>query len=192
MKALTVKQPWAQLLFTQHPILPDRGIKMYETRTWDSSYRGDLLITTSKKPDQHYKPIDEMRGVCRVCGCIDQRACPGGCYWANVEHDLCSQCRGFEKHGYAIGVVEMVNCFPFRNTPEYILKACCEFYPGYCFDFKNPRFIQPFEIKGKLGIWDADIEMKDLTFITPAYDKDDWKEAVEAYHNKHRKSDYES
>jgi hypothetical protein len=28
--------------------------------------------------------------VCRVCGCSDQDACPGGCRW--VMPDLCSQC----------------------------------------------------------------------------------------------------
>ena len=28
--------------------------------------------------------------VCRVCGCTQFNACPGGCYW--VEHDLCSAC----------------------------------------------------------------------------------------------------
>lgn len=27
---------------------------------------------------------------CRVCGCTDERACPGGCSW--VEEDLCSAC----------------------------------------------------------------------------------------------------
>jgi len=27
---------------------------------------------------------------CRVCGCTNERACPGGCHW--VEFDLCSQC----------------------------------------------------------------------------------------------------
>lgn len=31
-----------------------------------------------------------MPGVCRECGCTDERACPGGCSW--VEPDLCSQC----------------------------------------------------------------------------------------------------
>lgn len=31
---------------------------------------------------------------CRVCGCTDDRACPGGCYW--VETDLCSACAGME------------------------------------------------------------------------------------------------
>lgn len=27
---------------------------------------------------------------CRVCGCTDNNACEGGCYW--VEDDLCSKC----------------------------------------------------------------------------------------------------
>jgi hypothetical protein len=27
---------------------------------------------------------------CRVCGCTNARACPGGCYW--VQSDLCSAC----------------------------------------------------------------------------------------------------
>lgn len=27
---------------------------------------------------------------CRVCGCTDDNACDGGCYW--VEDDLCSEC----------------------------------------------------------------------------------------------------
>jgi hypothetical protein len=29
---------------------------------------------------------------CRVCGCTDDHACEGGCYW--VEEDLCSACVG--------------------------------------------------------------------------------------------------
>ncbi|KAF5051099.1 hypothetical protein DSECCO2_422620 [anaerobic digester metagenome] len=31
---------------------------------------------------------------CRVCGCTEDNACPGGCYW--VEEDLCSECVGKE------------------------------------------------------------------------------------------------
>lgn len=32
---------------------------------------------------------------CRVCGCDDFHACPGGCSW--VEDDVCSACAGAEK-----------------------------------------------------------------------------------------------
>jgi hypothetical protein len=39
----------------------------------------------------HYAICDDA-GVrrCRVCGCSDDRACLGGCFW--VEADLCSAC----------------------------------------------------------------------------------------------------
>lgn len=39
---------------------------------------------------------DDDEPTCRVCGCTEDRACPGGCWWvADVdEHgDLCSQCQ---------------------------------------------------------------------------------------------------
>jgi len=39
------------------------------------------------------KTIDEVvypEETCRVCGCTQERACPGGCYW--VEPNLCSVC----------------------------------------------------------------------------------------------------
>ncbi len=31
-------------------------------------------------------------GQCLQCGCTDERACPGGCIWANVTATLCSRC----------------------------------------------------------------------------------------------------
>ena len=36
------------------------------------------------------KFIYTARGTCRVCGCTDEHACPGGCVWA--EPNLCSRC----------------------------------------------------------------------------------------------------
>jgi hypothetical protein len=42
IKALSVKQPWANLIAS--------GSKTIETRTWPTDYRGDLLIVSSKKP----------------------------------------------------------------------------------------------------------------------------------------------
>ena len=32
----------------------------------------------------------ETKRRCRVCGCTETTACPGGCHW--VEADLCSSC----------------------------------------------------------------------------------------------------
>jgi hypothetical protein len=42
VKALSVKQPWANLIAS--------GKKTMETRTWGTTYRGELLIVSSKKP----------------------------------------------------------------------------------------------------------------------------------------------
>lgn len=34
--------------------------------------------------------VQSARRACRECGCTQNRACPGGCWW--VEPDLCSAC----------------------------------------------------------------------------------------------------
>ena len=45
MKALSVKQPWANLLAS--------GQKTIETRLWPTDYRGPILIVSSKTPSIH-------------------------------------------------------------------------------------------------------------------------------------------
>ena len=42
IKALSVKQPWATMIA--------QGFKYIETRTWDTKYRGDLLISSTLNP----------------------------------------------------------------------------------------------------------------------------------------------
>jgi hypothetical protein len=44
MYALSVKQPWAELIA--------RGEKRIEYRSWRTNHRGDLLIVASKSPDE--------------------------------------------------------------------------------------------------------------------------------------------
>jgi len=43
MKAISVKQPWANMIAA--------GEKTIESRTWATDYRGEILIVSSKKPD---------------------------------------------------------------------------------------------------------------------------------------------
>ena len=43
MKALTLKQPWAELIFL--------GKKIIELRKWNTKFRGKFLIHSSKIPD---------------------------------------------------------------------------------------------------------------------------------------------
>jgi len=43
MKAISIKQPWANLI--------SFGQKTIETKTWTTSYRGNILIVSSKRPN---------------------------------------------------------------------------------------------------------------------------------------------
>ena len=45
MKALSVKQPWANMIASR--------MKSIETRYWSTDYRGDLVIVSSKIPNIH-------------------------------------------------------------------------------------------------------------------------------------------
>ena len=56
--------------------------------------------------------------TCRVCGCTDEKACPGGCHW--VEPDLCSKCN----------FKEIVNLKQYqRGIEEKIIKAVVLAFP---------------------------------------------------------------
>ena len=43
-----------------------------------------------KEQEELNEIFDQDDRRCRVCGCTQFNACPGGCYW--IEEDLCSQC----------------------------------------------------------------------------------------------------
>ncbi len=54
---------------------------------WEDFLRGDL-------PSDRWKVVASNVSIfeqtCRICGCTQNHACEGGCYW--VEDDLCSSC----------------------------------------------------------------------------------------------------
>lgn len=54
----------------------------FEEMFWDSFFAhvdaGEIM------------PAATTGSSCRVCGCTDLNACPGGCFW--VQPDLCSTC----------------------------------------------------------------------------------------------------
>ena len=59
MKAISVKQPWANLIAS--------GRKTIETRKWDTDYRGDILIVSSKLPN--IEPAGCALAVARLVDC---------------------------------------------------------------------------------------------------------------------------
>ena len=60
MKALSVKQPWAGYIAS--------GQKTIETRSWNTNYRGELLICSSLKPDKYVSQIYYNNDLCSVFG----------------------------------------------------------------------------------------------------------------------------
>lgn len=46
----------------------------------------------AKKGGRTWKELEVQVGTCRVCGCTEDAACPGGCSWADKTKTLCSRC----------------------------------------------------------------------------------------------------
>ena len=59
MKAVSVRQPWANLIAA--------GKKTIETRTWATNYRGEILIVSSKKP--RIEPAGYAVALARLVEC---------------------------------------------------------------------------------------------------------------------------
>lgn len=59
MKALSIKQPWANMIAS--------GEKTIETRTWSTDYRGPLLIVSSKTP--RIEPAGYALAVAKLIDC---------------------------------------------------------------------------------------------------------------------------
>ena len=60
MKALSIKQPWANMIAA--------GEKTIETRTWATPYRGRLLLVSSKRP-----PIEPAGCAVAIADLVDCR-----------------------------------------------------------------------------------------------------------------------
>lgn len=111
------------------------GQKTVEQRTWKTNYRGDILITSS---------------AARVRNCVN---------------------------GHAMCVVRLVDVVPFArehwipgcflpvNATQRQINALNVSKMGYAWILEDCRLIKPFPIKGKLNLWNADVEDR-LEFYT--------------------------
>src|ERR1700741_488756 len=75
IKALSIKQPWANLVAS--------GKKTVETRLWPTDYRGPLLIVSSKTPKIH--PAGYALAIAELVDCrpmtkSDESAACCACY----------------------------------------------------------------------------------------------------------------
>jgi hypothetical protein len=127
MKALSIRQPWANLI--------SLGIKTIETRTWKTDYRGQLAIHASKSIDKSgvgylegyfsrenqfcfsVYPLGQIIALCSLVDIIE---------YANVQTFLSDMEKhlspGYVRYGWVLDSVVILN--------------------------------QPVPYRGKLGLWD--------------------------------------
>ena len=136
MKALTIWQPYASLIA--------KGMKGYETRGFKTNYRGPLMIHSGQRPMSwilKHSAETALDVAIEFFGMNDLMTLPVGC---------------------AICVVDLVDCI--EMTPEFIKQqsptelAVGDWQPGrYAWKLENPREIDPVELIGKQGLWNASL-----------------------------------
>ena len=127
MKTLTIKQPWATLIM--------QGDKRFEFRSWQTKYRGDLLIHAGKGLDKEALkrlkkylpdelPTGKILGKVRLVDCI--RMCP-----------------------------EFKEMLEKENNEIYTKSSFSENFGWQLTDVEV--FDKPIEAKGQLSLWEYDI-----------------------------------
>ena len=127
MKALTIRQPWATFIVT--------GLKSYETRSWQTKYRGPLAIHAAKRP-MDLVILDLL---------MEQYG-----YKLRREEALYSI-------GAIIAIVELVEITPVEQILVTHLEGILGDYTPGRFAWHlalKERLKEPIPAQGKQGLWD--------------------------------------
>ena len=124
MKVLTIKQPWATLIA--------EGVKEYEFRTWNTKYRGNILIHAGKGIDKdamkRFKDLNyDFQTGCIIAKAILTDSIP-------VDDDFVKKVGPTNPLVYK-GIIEKRN------------------WDGYGFKLEKVKKIEPIYVNGKLGLW---------------------------------------
>lgn len=149
MKAITIKQPWASLIAL--------GKKKIETRSWQTKFRGPILIHAGKSIDKEAFEEEPIKTILANRGIIKPEDLPTGCiiakanlkevYKIDYYNDYSKKAEGWN--------VSKANDRLLVDRLEYELG-------GYIFDENNSRYgwklldvtpIKPIYCKGQLGLW---------------------------------------
>lgn len=149
MKAISLWEPYASLIRT--------GAKKFETRSWATKYRGELLICAAKRKRIyeliHYLCMQPFqRGLAPLLG---KPLMMSGGYFGGVKIEHLY-------FGKAVAIVDLVDC---KRTDDLTLEDIdAEQHFG---DFSLGRYawkmvlkeaIEPFPVKGKQGFFDVEFD----------------------------------
>jgi hypothetical protein len=133
MKMLSLQQPWATLAVL--------GIKRWETRSWQTAYRGPLAIHAAARLPAAGRALfrtEPFRTLLDRAGYPDADSLPLGA---------------------VLGVVQLVDCIPVEEVPELtpLDRAAGDFTPGrWAWQLVRPRqLLVPQACRGRLGVFDG-------------------------------------
>lgn len=159
MKAITLWQPWASLLAC--------GAKVYETRSWETRYRGPIAIHAAEKKHDYFMFGEEFAikamGALELKG-INPQELPHGCIIAVAELVDCEKIKKYYDEGSWITqsfTVNEMGSIRYKAKVEVIRGDELLFgywEPGrYAWKFANMRMLdKPIPCKGKQRIWNWD------------------------------------
>mgnify|MGYP003584899692 CR=1 FL=1 len=134
MKAISVRMPFPALIMA--------GIKDLESRTWDTKFRGDLLICAGKTPHKLFREYDHTTNMLSLDN-----------HYAESHYQVAEEFMLLG--GKACCVVNVVNVrFMYLSDME---RACCDWEPDvYVWELKDIRPIEPFDVHGRLNFFEVD------------------------------------
>lgn len=128
MKVLSIRQPWASLIVY--------GYKKYEFRSWQTHYRGDLLIHASKGFEKQYIELFKDLNIPMESGKIIGKVTLEDC----------------------LEVTSKLESELIKENPKVYGQN--KGRTGYAWKVSNPKLIKPISINGRLNLWDYDIDNK--------------------------------
>lgn len=151
MKAITLTQPWAQLVAI--------GAKRIETRSWNTSYRGPLAIHAAKG----LGPIGGKKGYQKLCATEPFYSVlqDYGKAYAKVPRELKELVENpLMPMGYVIAVAKLAHILPVDNVCiSDQERAFGDYSPGrFAWFLDNVlKLRRPIPMKGALGLWECQI-----------------------------------
>lgn len=148
MKAITLTQPWAALVAT--------GEKAVETRSWSTSYRGDIAIHAGKG----LKPVGGRSGLIEICNTRPFQKCLHQHGYVTHNHvDFHTEPTSRMEFGAIIAIAELYEVVPTVQIAPSLSENELAFG-----DYSDGRFawllrnVRPLSssipAKGALGLWE--------------------------------------
>lgn len=163
MKVLSILQPWASLVVLGH--------KKIETRSWNTKYRGELLIHASMgkqyKKIGYDNPLLEYYAELYENGMIEHMASlPFGAIIGKVNLEAVIPCENIDASGDPFQQSLLINSDRAKFASNCATISLQEYQFGdysdgrYGWLLSNPILLsKPIPCKGQLGIWNFDIDL---------------------------------